>query len=180
MVSQRNNKRQEDPNAVKTLDWRPTKTYIKLTRIFLTTGDLMAEKKNANLQSELDNLVNDARGFASRHVDEVIYGNRNAYDPKSHDWIYSKCNPRGNFKLSVANAHIYHRLYISAHGSFPPYITGNEITWSVLKVALQILDRFMTADPYGFTQCSFEIWDGENQVGKAQIVSVADVNECIF
>ncbi len=49
-------------------------------------------------------------------------------------------------------------------------IVGNEITWGVLDAALQALGQFMVTDTYGWSECEFEVWDGENAVGRARIV----------
>ncbi|KAL8999169.1 MAG: hypothetical protein Q9169_001948 [Polycauliona sp. 2 TL-2023] len=174
-------KRQADPTAVITLDWQPTKTYIKLTRIF--SGDPAAEKNIPGLQSELSNLVNDATSFVGRQTDEVIHPpDQDPAKTLCGKPIYKKCNPLGNYKLSVQNAQTCYRTpFASVFSNVPAQkYGGNEITWGVLHVALQILHRHMTADTYGFTQATFEVWDGENQVGSAEVKAVSDNSECVF
>ena len=49
-------------------------------------------------------------------------------------------------------------------------IVGNEITWGVLRAALEAVGEFATR--HGWTACGFEIWDGGNQVGRAKITEV--------
>ncbi|KAI4284360.1 MAG: hypothetical protein L6R38_001466 [Xanthoria sp. 2 TBL-2021] len=167
-----------DLKAQIVLTAEPTKTSIRLTRAFLP-GDLMADKNNAGIQEQLINLLTDAHSYTERQVDGVINGNRDPDDPLSTGWIFSKCNPHGYYKLQVANAHLRYGNRFSP--TFPQVarIVGHEITWAVLRVALETLFKYMQPDAYGFTECAFEIWDGENQVGKAEIVKV-DPQECLL
>ena len=165
-----------DPKAQIVLTAEPTKTSIKLTRKF-PPGDLLADKNHADIQEQLTNLLTNAHSYTARQVDGVINSSRDPDDPLSTGWIFSKCNPHGYYKLQVANAHVKFGTRISP--TFPQVarIAGHEITWAVLRVALETLYKYMQPDAYGLTECTFEIWDGENQVGKAEIVRVDPV-EC--
>ncbi|KAI4235331.1 MAG: hypothetical protein LQ349_003247 [Xanthoria aureola] len=165
-----------DPKAQIVLTAEPTKTSIKLTRTF-PPGDLMADKNDAGIQEQLTNLLTNAHSYTARQVDGVINSSRDPSDPLSTGWIFSKCNPHGYYKLQVANAHVKFGTRISP--TFPQIarVAGHEITWAVLRVSLETLYKYMQPDTYGLTECTFEIWDGENQVGKAEIVRV-DPREC--
>ena len=183
-LPQRLEGRAVDAQAGIKLDYPNTQTYIKLTRIF-PTDDLLADTNNAEIQTELTNLANDFQGLVKRRLmnlgDGLVYGSRDLKDPKACSWHTHKCNPHANYKLSVRDAHICYGYRFSPTFPTAPLLLGNEITWRQLHVAMQILRSHMTTDAYRYTECLFEIWDGNTKVGAAQITKVVDAyEECVF
>lgn len=72
----------------------------------------------------------------------------------------------------MKNAH--HKAYVPHIHWGTVEIKGHEITWGVLNAALMALNTYMRDDEYGWTECSFEVWDGKNMVGVAEIVRTED------
>lgn len=155
-----------NPKETKILCTPGTETFIKLKRTF-HSDNLLADKSDKDIQSRLAMLpANAIKHIWEYHLnktgagDGVINGNR-----QSVGWIWERVGYFGFYKLQVANAH--RRRFIP----FGTAIGGNEVTWGVLKAALLALTEYMVKDTiYGWTECSFEIWDGRNQVGAARIV----------
>ncbi|KAL8730838.1 MAG: hypothetical protein Q9166_003765 [cf. Caloplaca sp. 2 TL-2023] len=159
-----------DPKAQRVLCAPGTETFIKLTRKF-PYDNLMAQKTNEEVQIQLQSLIGNTWTFIERqHLPEGGRGGRDGVikDDKSLDWIFERASPNAAFKLLVANAH--HKVYIPRLHFGSVKIEGNEVTWGVLRAALSALGEYFSFDDYGWTRCVFEIWDGPNQVGIAQII----------
>ena len=155
-----------NPKETKILCAQGTETFIKLTRKF-NSDNLLADKSNQEVQRWLAMLT----ANAIAHIWEYHLNKTGAGDgvinhnKQSAVWIWERVGYFGNYKLQVANAH--HRIFIP----WGAVIGGDEITWGVLKAALEALTEYMAKDTiYGWTECVFEIWDGEHPVGIARIV----------
>ncbi|KAL8670130.1 MAG: hypothetical protein Q9168_005312 [Polycauliona sp. 1 TL-2023] len=157
-----------DPTAIQILCAPGTETFIKLKRTF-DSQNLLAEKSDSNAQTSLSFLPGSAiQDISINHIHKlgagegVIDGNR-----QSREVVYEHLGGHRDYKLLVWNGHRYHFL------PFGSVVSGNEITWGVLKAALEALIQYMVKDVvYGWTRCGFEIWDGENLVGYAKTVQV--------
>ncbi|KAL8999378.1 MAG: hypothetical protein Q9169_001804 [Polycauliona sp. 2 TL-2023] len=158
-----------NPKETKILCTPGTETFIKLTRTFDSTN-LLADKMDDNTQTRLPRLPASAILYIfDEHLNKTGAGdaviNR---DKWSVGWIWERKGADGDFKLQIANGHNYQPV---------PFLglvaAGNEITWGVLKAALEALIAYMAKDEiYGWTKCRFEIWDGPNRVGFARIVNM--------
>ena len=156
-----------NPKETKILCAPGTETFIKLRRQF-KSDNLLEDKMNVDAQRWLAMLpANAVAHIWDYHLnrtgagDGVINANK-----QSRQWIWERVGYFGHYKLQVANAH--HRIFIP----WGEVIGGDEITWGVLKAALEALTEYMAKDTiYGWTECIFEIWDGENPVGIARIVN---------
>ncbi|KAL8840526.1 MAG: hypothetical protein Q9205_004553 [Flavoplaca limonia] len=161
-----------DPKKPIVLCTPGTETYIKLTRqtpIIDAVVDINLDKPNLTAQFEISLVVgHTVNEIESEHLPP--YAEDGIID-KGEGWIIQRTSPDKTHQLLVANAH--HAIPVprwSANGHGTMKIVGNEITWGVLRSALDALRTF--AARHGWGLCTFEIWDGMNQVGIAKIIAL--------
>ncbi|KAL8867911.1 MAG: hypothetical protein Q9174_005350, partial [Haloplaca sp. 1 TL-2023] len=153
-----------------------TETYIRMNR----TAVPDAVKHSA--ADEIEGLAGDTWTYITRqhiengHKDGVISKTEEWGDGgpgiEGRGWIYSRISQHGNYKLRIANAHerAVHYRWFSTTFPYTFKIEGHEITWGVLREALNALAAHMMRDADGWSTANFEIWDGLNKVGYAMIV----------
>ncbi|CAL8581223.1 hypothetical protein XPA_006924 [Xanthoria parietina] len=144
-----------------------TETYIKLTRQLPPDG-MDGDTAFIKDQGQISSLVASTYAWIGANYlppkvpDGVI--------DKGEGWIVQRSSRSKTHKLLVANAH--HAVPVprwSPNGHGTMKMVGNEITWGVLRVALEGLGEYSATR--GWTPCEFEIWDGLNQVGMAKLVA---------
>ncbi|KAL8785888.1 MAG: hypothetical protein Q9213_003120 [Squamulea squamosa] len=166
----------KDPKATIVLCAPGSETFIKLTRKF-QSDDLMTEKNDPGIQGQIRSLVADTYTYAQRerfknpkYGDVVIYDEKSDRGVRTPGWIYERIGMYDTYKLQVANAYrVVPKPCWSPNGHCTMQFVGKPLKWGELNTALQILGEFMVTDQYGWTQCTFEIWDGPAQVGMARI-----------
>ncbi|KAL8773650.1 MAG: hypothetical protein Q9209_001416 [Squamulea sp. 1 TL-2023] len=167
----------KDPKETIVLCAPGSETFIKLTRKFQNDDDLMTEKNDRDIQGQIRSLVADTYTYTERerlanpnYGDVVIDDEKSSGRKKAPGWIYERSSMFDTYKLQVANAYrIVPKPCWSANGHCTMHIVGKALKWGAFDTALQILGEFMITDQYGWTQCTFEIWDGPAQVGMARI-----------
>ncbi|KAL8837021.1 MAG: hypothetical protein Q9170_002675 [Blastenia crenularia] len=153
-----------DPHAQIVLCTPGTKTFIKLTRT-PQGSDFSLEKADRAVQSQISELVGNTWTFIQR--EHVTGGHKDGVINEGEGWVLQRKSSHGTHILQVANAH--HKEYYPKFHFGGVRIVGNEVTWGVLRAALTALGNFMATDVNRWTQCTFQIWDGKNQVGTARI-----------
>ncbi|KAL8727365.1 MAG: hypothetical protein Q9181_005741 [Wetmoreana brouardii] len=161
-----------------------TETYIKMTRK-PPHDDLKYDKSLSDIQSQLESLIGNTWTYITRehlengHNDSVIsrteeFSRAEGSTEQKPGWIFERTSSHGSFRLQVANAH--HLVYVPRVHFGTTKVEGNEVTWGVLRAALTALGSHMLIDEAGWTECTFEIWDGFNQVGIARVVRLAGIH----
>ncbi|KAL8701049.1 MAG: hypothetical protein Q9201_005114 [Fulgogasparrea decipioides] len=167
-----------DPHGQTILCAPGTRTYIKMTRILPVEG-LEYYKSKSEIQSQLHSLISNTWTYIARehlengHNDDVIsqteeFNRVQGSIEQKPGWIFERTSPHGSYKLQVANAH--HIVYVPRIRYGTRKVEGNEVTWGVLRAALTALGSHMLISEAGWTECTFEIWDGFNQVANARVV----------
>lgn len=142
-----------------------SETFIKLTRRPFADG-MDVDTAFVKDQGDISSLV--ASTYAWIEAEHLPPNGQDGVIDMGEGWIVQRKSPSGTHQLLVANAH--HAVPLArwspaGHGTMK--IVGNEITWGVLRVALEGLGEF--AATHAWTLCEFEIWDGLNQVGTAKL-----------
>ncbi|KAL8948905.1 MAG: hypothetical protein Q9222_004942 [Ikaeria aurantiellina] len=142
-----------------------TETYIKLTP---KASDFHGQLDSKENQEQISQLVGNAWTYITREylgdrdLDGVI--------KKAEGWVFERTSSHATFKLQIANSYERKKTYVpNVHGWLSSKLVGHEITWGVLRAALTALGTHMDIEKL-WTPCSFEVWDGPNQVGIGRIV----------
>ena len=160
-----------DPKKPVILCTPGTETYIRLTRqLPVIDGVVEWNPDNFDLQAQnqISSLVN--RTIKWIQLEHLPPNAQDGVIDKGEGWIVQRTSYEETHQLLVANAH--HAIPVPRWGAAGPrgYMksVGNEVTWGVFQAALEAYRTFAVS--HGWGVCTFEIWDGMNQVGTAKII----------
>ncbi|KAI4283177.1 MAG: hypothetical protein L6R35_005242 [Caloplaca aegaea] len=140
-----------------------TETYIKLT-IKPTNVNHALGGNDQEIAEDLGGLIGNSWTYITR---QYLIAGKNGVINKGEGIIWQKISTHGHFILQVANAHHWKPVpKWGGHGTMK--IVGNEVTWAVLRAGLTALGTHFQ-ETNVWSECSFEIWDGFNQVGTAMV-----------
>ncbi|KAL8653789.1 MAG: hypothetical protein Q9210_001893 [Variospora velana] len=152
-----------DPSQPLILCSPGTETYIKLT-IKPTNVNHALGGNDQEITEDLGGLIGNSWTYIAR---QYLRTGKDGVIDKGEGIIWHKISKHGHFVLQVANAHHWKSVPSwNGHGTMK--LVGNEVTWGVLRAALTALGKHFEKTKV-WSECSFEIWDGFNQVGTAML-----------